>query len=100
MAESGRADRPRLGAKSAQQRPGAARHHLSQNQRRLEAVARPRSARGSGIAAMLCVVVCRSYLLEMSATGDIFYERVLLPHRSLPPAAFHGLMLLLGLVSL
>jgi uncharacterized membrane protein len=36
----------------------------------------------------------------MSATGDIFFERVLLPHRSLPPAAFHLLMLLLGLVSL
>jgi uncharacterized membrane protein len=36
----------------------------------------------------------------MSATGDIFFERVLLPHRSLPPAAFHVLMLLLGLVSL
>ena len=36
----------------------------------------------------------------MSATGDVFFERVLLPHRSLPPAAFHVLMLLLGLVSL
>ena len=36
----------------------------------------------------------------MSATGDVFFERVLLPHRSLPPAAFHLLMLLLGLVSL
>ena len=36
----------------------------------------------------------------MSATGDVIFERVLLPHRSLPPAAFHLLMLLLGLVSL
>ena len=36
----------------------------------------------------------------MSATGDVFFERVLLPHRSLPPRAFHVLMLLLGLVSL
>src|SRR3954465_2689158 len=30
----------------------------------------------------------------------IFFERVLLPHRSLPPRGFHVLMLLLGLVSL
>ena len=36
----------------------------------------------------------------MSATGHIFFERVLLPHRSLPQPAFHVLMLLLGLVSL
>ena len=36
----------------------------------------------------------------MTATGEVFFERVLLPHRSLPPAAFHVLMLLLGLVSL
>ena len=36
----------------------------------------------------------------MSADGDIFFERVLLPHRSLPPRGFHLLMLLLGLVSL
>jgi uncharacterized membrane protein len=36
----------------------------------------------------------------MSATGEVFFERVLLPHRSLPPSAFHVLMLLLGLVSL
>jgi uncharacterized membrane protein len=36
----------------------------------------------------------------MSATGDVYFQRVLLPHRSLPPAAFHVLMLLLGLVSL
>ena len=35
----------------------------------------------------------------MSAPSDIFFERVLLPHRSLPSAAFHVLMLLLGLVS-
>ena len=36
----------------------------------------------------------------MTATGEVFFERVLLPHRSLPPAAFNVLMLLLGLVSL
>ena len=30
----------------------------------------------------------------------VFFERVLLPHRSLPPRGFHVLMLLLGLVSL
>src|SRR5438876_491119 len=32
--------------------------------------------------------------------GGLFFERVLLPHRSLPPSGFHLLMLLLGLVSL
>ena len=32
--------------------------------------------------------------------GGLFFERVLLPHRSLPPRGFHLLMLLLGLVSL
>jgi uncharacterized membrane protein len=36
----------------------------------------------------------------MSAMTDLFFERVLLPHRSLPPRGFHLLMLLLGLVSL
>ena len=36
----------------------------------------------------------------MSTTADVTFERVLLPHRSLPPAAFQLLMLLLGLVSL
>jgi uncharacterized membrane protein len=36
----------------------------------------------------------------MSADADIVFERVLLPHRSLPPRGFHMLMLLLGLVSL
>jgi len=36
----------------------------------------------------------------MSATTAVFFERVLLPHRSLPPRGFHVLMLLLGLVSL
>ena len=49
---------------------------------------------------MLCAVVCWFYLPEMSGTADVIYERVLLPHRSLPPAAFHVLMLLLGVVSL
>ena len=32
--------------------------------------------------------------------GSVFFERVLLPHRSLPPRGFHILMLLLGLISL
>jgi len=36
----------------------------------------------------------------MSATTGVFFERVLLPHRSLPPRGFHLLMLLLGLLSL
>jgi len=36
----------------------------------------------------------------MSADAECFFERVLLPHRSLPPRGFHVLMLLLGLVSL
>jgi uncharacterized membrane protein len=36
----------------------------------------------------------------MSAESDIFFERVLLPHRSLPPRGFRVMMLLLGLVSL
>ncbi len=33
-------------------------------------------------------------------SGGLFFERVLLPHRSLPPRGFRLLMLLLGLVSL
>jgi uncharacterized membrane protein len=32
--------------------------------------------------------------------GGPFFERVLLPHRSLPPRGFHLLMLILGLISL
>lgn len=32
--------------------------------------------------------------------GGLSFERVLLPHRSLPPRGFHLLMLLLGLISL
>jgi uncharacterized membrane protein len=36
----------------------------------------------------------------MTATGDTFFERVLLPHRSLPPRGFGILMLGLGLISL
>jgi uncharacterized membrane protein len=36
----------------------------------------------------------------VSAGDDISFERVLLPHRSLPSRGFHVLMLLLGLVSL
>jgi uncharacterized membrane protein len=31
--------------------------------------------------------------------GDVFFERVLLPHRSLPPRSFRLLMALLGLIS-
>src|SRR5579863_9532151 len=41
-----------------------------------------------------------SYPQPMSITTDLFFERVLLPHRSLPPRGFHLLMGLLGLVSL
>ena len=36
----------------------------------------------------------------MSADAECVFERVLLPHRSLPPRGFHVLMLLLGLISL
>jgi uncharacterized membrane protein len=36
----------------------------------------------------------------LTAAGDSFFERVLLPHRSLPPRGFHILMAALGLVSL
>ena len=38
---------------------------------------------------------------EMPAPfGGLVFERVLLPHRSLPPRGFHAMMLVLGLVSL
>jgi uncharacterized membrane protein len=43
--------------------------------------------------------IVASYLGSMSATTGVFFERVLLPHRSLPPRGFHLLMLLLGLLS-
>ena len=36
----------------------------------------------------------------LAPVGGVFYERVLMPHRSLPPRAFQLLMLFLGLVSL
>ena len=36
----------------------------------------------------------------MSTGTAVFYQRVLLPHRSLPRRGFHILMLLLGIVSL
>jgi uncharacterized membrane protein len=36
----------------------------------------------------------------MSASSEIFFERTLLPHRSLPPRGFRLLMLLLGGLSL
>ena len=32
--------------------------------------------------------------------GGLFFERVLLPHRSLPPRGFNAMMLVLGLISL
>jgi uncharacterized membrane protein len=44
--------------------------------------------------------IAASYLLVMSTGTGVFFERVLLPHRSLPPRGFHWLMLLLGIVSL
>lgn len=40
------------------------------------------------------------YPAAMSAGTDVVFERVLLPHRSLPPSGFQVLMLSLGLVSL
>ncbi len=39
-------------------------------------------------------------MIPGSACADAFFERVLLPHRSLPPRGFRILMLILGLVSL
>src|SRR6266566_5136067 len=39
-------------------------------------------------------------LTSAKPPGGAFFERVLLPHRSLPPRGFHLLMLLLGVVSL
>ena len=36
----------------------------------------------------------------MGTGTDVFFERVLLPHRSLPPGGFNILMLVLGLISL
>jgi uncharacterized membrane protein len=36
----------------------------------------------------------------MSADAECFFERVLLPHRSLPTRGFHIMMLLLGLLGL
>ena len=45
-------------------------------------------------------MVAPSYPLAMDAGADILFERVLLPHRSLPPRGFHVLMLLLALISL
>jgi uncharacterized membrane protein len=35
----------------------------------------------------------------MFTAMNVFFERVLLPHRSLPPRGFHILMLVLGLIS-
>ncbi len=35
-----------------------------------------------------------------SSYGRVLFERVLLPHRSLPPLGFHMMMLALGLISL
>src|SRR6266568_1904134 len=39
-------------------------------------------------------------LTSAEPSSGAFFERVLLPHRSLPPRGFHLLMLLLGVVSL
>src|SRR5207245_10035035 len=39
-------------------------------------------------------------LTSAEPSSGAFFERVLLPHRSLPPRGFHLLMLLLGLLSL
>ena len=39
-------------------------------------------------------------MTQSPASGRLFFERVLLPHRSLPRRGFHILMLSLGLVSL
>ncbi len=39
-------------------------------------------------------------LTSAEPSSGAFFERVLLPHRSLPPRGFHLLMLLLGLASL
>jgi uncharacterized membrane protein len=39
-------------------------------------------------------------LTSAEKLGGLYFERVLLPHRSLPPRGFRLLMLLLGLVSL
>jgi uncharacterized membrane protein len=43
----------------------------------------------------------RSHLMSSvpAAADNVFFERVLLPHRSLPPRGFNMLMLALGLVS-
>ena len=40
------------------------------------------------------------YADPSSPLGHLFFERVLLPHRSLPPRGFQLLMLILGLISL
>jgi uncharacterized membrane protein len=57
----------------------------------------------------LAAIVALSYLRGMSAgtsltsgepPGGLFFERILLPHRSLPPRGFHMMMGLLGLISL
>ena len=40
-----------------------------------------------------------SYVADMSTAAEVFFERVLLPHRSLPPRGFRLLMALLALVS-
>jgi uncharacterized membrane protein len=41
----------------------------------------------------------QSYAAPAAPLGRPFFERVLLPHRSLPPRGFHWLMLILGLIS-
>ena len=39
------------------------------------------------------------YADAAAPSGHIFFERVLLPHRSLPPRGFHILMVVLGLIA-
>jgi uncharacterized membrane protein len=41
-----------------------------------------------------------AYAAPPSPFGGLFFERVLLPHRSLPRRGFHLLMVILGLISL
>ena len=71
---------------------------LCERARRLRLVARGRRRDAARMAWRAASPA--SYLPGMSAGTDVFFERVLLPHRSLPPRGFHLLMLGLGLVSL
>ena len=70
---------------------------------------RDRRHRLRGTSRRLAPMITASYLRGMSASasvtsdgppGGLYFERVLLPHRSLPPRGFRVLMGLLGLVSI